>query len=467
MKGVFYQYVIYIIEVIKMMAQVEEKYSDLFELVNQGYMYNKTAPRWVNGRGYFYLISDKNKINVKIQCSEEEYTELRKRIERKMKRIHGQLYYPRKGEKKEKKEHSPIEIADRIMNRNAELIEFHTAKQIEFIQELETRLGMFALFTGMNYANIPPSKIMEAVDTHDYNLILEPITKWMYMAFATYQNPEYVEKLERENQELKMEVERYKQELEEKNKIIEELNIQLSGVASILNEEQRLSYLNWIKMRLGMGWTPLNKEKKDAISQGIYYMPISYDYDAAKWNMFKETLILAKAAQEMLSQNNDNTYMLLSILSEVKDYMNHILTILKDMPVYTAPPVNNVPATQLMEEKMKRMILKEQTSRIFIEGLQEFKIENLEKELQNVKNKISEIPIVNKEAIREIVREELAKQPKNTWIDAETAKIVLDGTNELSNKLIATNLFKEGYIDRYEFYKIAGFENSAAPKMPS
>ncbi len=92
--------------IINLVIEMVSETQNLIELVTHGYLYAKTAPRWLNGTGYFYMYSPKLKVKkkVKIECSKKEFERTRKEAEKRMMQLWGKKYYVPKKEKPKKSE---------------------------------------------------------------------------------------------------------------------------------------------------------------------------------------------------------------------------------------------------------------------------------------------------------------------------------------------------------------------------
>ena len=186
-----------------------EKYELLFELVNRGYLYNKTAPRWRGGKGYFYLIHPESKVrkSVSFECKKSEFEKVRKEVESLMLKLHGMKYYtPRKVRMEEEGEEISFskKSAETLDESLASVIEIMAKKQ-EFFSKVVSNTGLFAFLMILSSLKIPPYQILKFKDDPDKfsTFLIENLASLI----AERENPELLTKLQKENEELRREIE--------------------------------------------------------------------------------------------------------------------------------------------------------------------------------------------------------------------------------------------------------------------
>ena len=144
-----------------MASQTVEK-GELMELASEGYLYSGTAPRWINGRGYFYLVNPEkgHYAHVSVKCSRKEFKELRKEIEKKMVMMWGKKYYTGKKQRNERRGAGRYEnVYEAVENVTAQYME-RIADRLKFIGVMED-LGKEVFFLVTPYIKIPSRQMLE------------------------------------------------------------------------------------------------------------------------------------------------------------------------------------------------------------------------------------------------------------------------------------------------------------------
>ena len=445
------------------MPNLKNMEKELFELVNQGFMYNGTAPRWINGRAYFYLISKEEKRSVILQCSKQEYRSVRSRVEERLRKLHGQVYYP----KSTRKEYADTEYIareiDKIKLKNLRRLSDHVADVQDFITKIGLNTGLRMFLTALRYVHIPPAKIEEAVRTDNFDLIINPVIESINTALATYRDPEYVERLERENEELRKKVEHYERQLEEKERIIQDQRAQLSGMTSMLTNTQLQRFREWNNMRYAYGWGTLTPEQ----AQQVSFVPIPYNRDDQRFEHIMETAVTMK----MLGTTFDNhgvshiefieyaieTTDALKMLQKEIEYIN------KDM-AYMWNSIGN------LQNNMLKLVSSGVTQHNSSKQIVEVKIPPQKQETMDITQGIKYLqnmgyivtPPPSEDRVREIAREVMTeylnKMDTKGIIDAESMQIIMDGILKMGDKVIAHTLYQQGFITKQEFAKWAHLE---------
>lgn len=231
------------------------KYSELFALVRNGYLFRET-PKLRGKRAYFYFISKdgKEKKNYKIDnIDPDEFDELCDELTQFINDLHGASYYGRKTNSEEKPEKNFVKVQQSLkeMDKTFALQIMNYAKRQQWFSEVLERLGISTLFMILQLANIPPEQWYEQIQNYreDPDAFMKFADKYLVALFEAKQDAEkimewrekFIRCIGRESV-LEVELVKYKKSLQD---TIESLK----AATSLLSESQLKRYTLWIAMQ--------------------------------------------------------------------------------------------------------------------------------------------------------------------------------------------------------------------------
>ncbi len=290
----------------------------------------------------------------------------------------------------------------------------------------------------------------------DPDKLADRILEFLATVIEHYEDPDRLERVEKENEKLKQENNKLKAELEEKDAFIEEYRMQLSGMSTMLTSLQYKRFVDWNNMRYSSGWSTLTPEQ----AKQAYFVPIPYNRDDEMFEHMLETAAVIKMTEITFGSNEGvpssafinfgmETISLLRIFQrDIASNYKNIIELWKGMVDLQLELLRVVYIVLTQQNRSKQII--------------EVKLppQQNDKYLESKGYKIT--PPCDEDCVRRIVKEK-----KPSTIDKETARIIMNRVLEIFDKWIAYELYKDGTMSNEEFLKIINFEKYHTAKMPS
>ena len=241
------------------------KYQELFDRVREGYLYNHTAPKYRNGRGYFYLISrdGKDTKSYVYTMTPSEFRNMKFLLEQEMQRLSGKKYYTKKKRRRRVAQDSEyVEISEpgryvltRALKTYTNALNISIADTAS-MNAVTLKLAWPMVLTLLKFTKLTPYELIEIKDDPDkFGELL--FRKFIEMIESAV-DPEQIRRLEEQVEQLSVENENYKAENELLKAVNGELYIQLSALSGLVDPVDLQRFVAWNNMRYAMGWSPLH-----------------------------------------------------------------------------------------------------------------------------------------------------------------------------------------------------------------
>ncbi len=432
---------------------------EILGLVENGYIY-KRSPKRVGNKVYIYLVPPEGgrvkSYSIGIE-SEEDFVYLKRELPWRMRSISGKSYYT--GSKRRKKSNEDITDAsyksyqralDEFIARNIE----HISKRNNFISTLIEKIGFNAFMILLSKMHISLEEWEEF--RKDPDKLADRILEFLITVIEHYEDPDRLERVEKENEKLKQKNKELREKLKEKDAFIEEYKMQLSGMSTMLTSLQYKRFVDWNNLRYSSGWSTLTPEQ----AKQAYFVPIPYNRDDEMFEHMLETAATMKMTEITFGSNEGvpsslfinfgmETISLLRIFQrDIASNYKNIIELWKGMVDLQLELLRVVYIVLTQQNRAKQIIevkLPSQQNDEYLES-QEYNI----------------TPPCDEDCVRKIVEES-----KSPIIDKETATIIMNRGLKIFDKWIASKLYNEGKMSKDEFSKIMNFEKYHTAKMPS
>ena len=432
---------------------------EILGLVENGYIY-KRSPKRVGNKVYIYLVPSEGgrvkSYSIGIE-SEEDFVYLKRELPWRMRSISGKSYYT--GSKRRKKSNEDITDAsyksyqralDEFIARNIE----HISKRNNFINTLIDNIGFNAFMILLSKMHLSPEEWREF--RKDPDKLADRILEFLATVIEHYEDPDRLERVEKENEKLKQENKELKEKLEEKDAFIEEYKMQLSGMSTMLTSLQYKRFVDWNNLRYSSGWSTLTPEQ----AKQAYFVPIPYNRDDEMFEHVLETAAAIKMTEITFGSNEEVSSSLfinfgMETISLLRIFQRDIASNYKNIIELWKGMVD-------LQLELLRVVYIVLTQRNRAKQIIEVKLPPQQQDEYLESQEYNITPPCDEDFVRKIVEE-----GKSPIIDKETATIIMNRGLEIFDKWIASKLYNEGKMSEDEFLKIMNFEKYHTAKMPS